>query len=229
MDLTPTPARWLRWRVRADRGAALVGLVLAGPALAVLALLITLVDRQAPLVGLPRVGRGGRPFTLWKLRTMRAGIDDPVAFTVRDDQRVTPLGARLRRYRLDELPQLWNVARGDMALLGPRPESPRYVDDDDGWRAVLAVPPGIAGATQVVIHGWESRVDTVDVYRDEVLPHKLDIDRWYVTHASPAIDVDVLRSVLRSVVTPDAPTRVHRRLADALPATMHAIDAATAR
>jgi lipopolysaccharide/colanic/teichoic acid biosynthesis glycosyltransferase len=197
--------------------------------MAVLAVLVALVDRQPPVVGLARVGRDGRSFTLWKLRTMRAGPDDPVAFTVRDDRRVTRLGAGLRRYRLDELPQLWNVARGDMALLGPRPETPEYVDlDDEVWRAVLAVPPGIAGATQVVIHGWESRVDSVEAYRDEVLPLKLDIDRWYVEHASAAVDLDVVRSVLRSVLTPDASTAVHRRLAAARPATMDAIAAGTA-
>jgi lipopolysaccharide/colanic/teichoic acid biosynthesis glycosyltransferase len=204
-------------------------LVLAAPLMAVLAALVALVDRQAPVVGLPRVGRNGRPFTLWKLRTMRDAPGDPAPFTVRDDHRVTPLGARMRRYRLDELPQLWNVTRGDMALLGPRPETPAYVDlEDDAWQAVLATPPGIAGATQVVIHAWESRLESVDAYRDEVLPHKLDIDRWYVQHASPAVDVEVLRSVLRSVLTPDAPTPVHRRLTAALPATMDAITAATA-
>jgi lipopolysaccharide/colanic/teichoic acid biosynthesis glycosyltransferase len=216
--------------VRADRGAALVGLVPAAPVLAVLALLVAVVDRQRPLVGLPRVGRDGRPFTLWKLRTMRGPVDDTRSFTVRDDTRITALGARLRRSRLDELPQLWNVARGEMALLGPRPEAPDHVDfDTEGWRAVLATPPGIAGATQVVIHGWESRVDSIDAYRDVVLPHKVEIDRWYVEHASPAVDLDVLRSVLRSVLTPDAATAVHRRLAAALPATMDAISTGTAR
>jgi lipopolysaccharide/colanic/teichoic acid biosynthesis glycosyltransferase len=215
--------------VRADRVAALVGLVLVAPVLAALAVIIALVDRQRPLVGLPRVGRDGRPFTLWKLRTMRTAGDDSRAITVRDDRRVTALGARLRRYRLDELPQLWNVTVGDMALLGPRPETPAYVDHArEGWQVVLATPPGIAGATQIVIHGWESRIDSVAAYRDEILPRKLEIDRWYVEHASPAVDLDVLRSVVRSVLTPDATTAVHRRLAGALPATMAAITAGAA-
>jgi lipopolysaccharide/colanic/teichoic acid biosynthesis glycosyltransferase len=226
--LTPTPGSWLRWRVRVDRGAALVGLLLAAPLLLVLAVLVVACDRHAPLVGLPRVGRDGRTFTLWKVRTMRAGGDGgPV--TVQDDERITALGARLRRSRLDELPQLWNVARGEMALLGPRPETPEYVDlRSAAWQLALSTPPGIAGATQVVVHGWESRLRDVGTYRDEVLPRKLEIDGWYVAHASPAVDLDVLRSLLRSVRTPDATTVVHRRLAAALPATMAAVAAGAA-
>ena len=207
---------------------ALVGGVLACPLLAALAVLVLVVDRQPPLVGLPRVGRAGTTFTLWKLRTMRADPHDGRAFTVHDDERVTRLGRLLRRYRVDELPQLWNVVRGDMALLGPRPESPAYVAGDGSWDAVLASPPGIAGPTQVVVHGWEARLGSATAYRREVLPRKLEVDRWYVSHASPAVDLDVLRSLLRSVRDPDTPTAVHRRLAVALPDTMAAIAAGTA-
>jgi len=222
------PCPWLRWRARADRVLALVGLVALGPVLAGLALLVLLVDRQGPVVGLARIGRAGRPFTLWKLRTMRSDAGPGADFTVQGDPRITALGHRLRRYRLDELPQLWNVVRGEMALLGPRPEAPDYVDPDDpAWSAALATPPGIAGPTQVVIHGWEARVDAVATYRDEVLPHKLTIDGWYVAHASPATDLDVLRSLLRSVTDPDRETAVHRRLQAALPETLAAIAAAT--
>jgi len=224
-----TPGPWLRWRARVDRVLALVGLVVLAPVLAGLALLVVALDRQAPVVGLARVGRAGRPFTLWKLRTMREGDEPGADFTVLGDPRITGLGERLRRYRLDELPQLWNVVRGDMALLGPRPEAADYVDlDEPAWAAALVTPPGIAGPTQIVIHGWESRVDRVETYRQEVLPHKLAVDGWYVAHASPAVDLDVLRSLFRSVTAPDRPTAVHRRLQVALPETMAAIDAASA-
>jgi lipopolysaccharide/colanic/teichoic acid biosynthesis glycosyltransferase len=213
------------WRVRVDRGVALVGGVVVTPLVAALAVLVLLADRQAPFVGLPRVGRHGRPFTLWKLRTMRHQPGAAATFTVRDDERITALGHRLRRWRLDELPQLWNVVRGDMALIGPRPEAPEFVDDVDGpWAAVLTVPPGIAGATQVVVHAWEAQVTSLATYRDEVLPRKLEVDAWYVDHATPRVDLDVARSILRSVAQPDRPTAVHRRLADELPATLAAID-----
>jgi len=200
-----------------------VGLALVAPLLLVLAGLVTALDRQPPLVGLPRVGRGGRRFTMWKVRTMR-GTGGSGSITVLGDDRITPLGARLRRFRLDELPQLWNVVRGDMALIGPRPETPDLVDlDDAGWRAVLSVPPGIAGATQVVIHGREAQVRSVDEYVSSVLPHKVEIDRWYVRHASLAVDVDVLRSVVRSIRVPDGETAVHRRLRRSLPSAMAAV------
>lgn len=218
------------WRARVDRGVALVGGLAVAPLVVALAVLVLLVDRQGPFVGLDRVGREGRSFTLWKLRTMRPAAGTAAAFTLRDDRRITALGRRLRRYRLDELPQLWNVVRGDMALLGPRPESPEYVDEAEaGWPLVLAVPPGIAGATQVVVHAWEARVTSLATYRDEVLPRKLEVDAWYVTHASPAVDLDIVRSVLRSVARPEQPTPVHRRLADELPRTLAAIDEGSRR
>ncbi len=203
------------------------GVVLA-PLTALLAALLRLVDRGPALVGLPRVGQQGRPFTMWKLRTMRAEDGPAAAFTVADDPRVTRLGHWLRRYRLDELPQLWNVARGDMALLGPRPEAASYVDlDDDRWRQVLAARPGIAGPTQVVIHGWEADVRSVDEYLDHVLPWKLEIDGWYVREAGPGLDGAVLRSLVRSVVAPEHETAVHRRLERDLPETLRAIRART--
>jgi lipopolysaccharide/colanic/teichoic acid biosynthesis glycosyltransferase len=206
---------------------AVVGLVVLLPVLAALVLVVVVVDRQRPLVGLARVGQAGRTFTLCKLRTMRPGGAGEAVFTVRDDLRVTDFGRRLRRWRLDELPQLWNVARGDMALLGPRPEAPDYVDlDDDAWQVALTARPGIAGPTQVVIHGWEARLDSTAGYVREVLPRKLEVDGWYVRHASPAIDLEVLRSVLRSVLSPDHATPIHHRLTRELPATMAAITAA---
>jgi lipopolysaccharide/colanic/teichoic acid biosynthesis glycosyltransferase len=112
-----------------------------------------------------------------------------------------------------------------MALIGPRPESPEFVHvGDDAWRQVLAVPPGIAGATQVVVHAWEARITSTTMYRDEVLPRKLEVDAWYVRQASPALDLAVARSVLGSVARPERPTAVHRRLKAALPATLAAID-----
>jgi lipopolysaccharide/colanic/teichoic acid biosynthesis glycosyltransferase len=220
---------WLARRVAADRWVAAVSGVLLAPVTAVLAVLIRIVDHRPGLIGLPRIGQDGHPFTMWKLRTMRDAPGGAASFTVADDDRVTPLGDWLRRYRLDELPQLWNVARGDMALVGPRPEAPAYVDlDDPRWEATLAVRPGIAGPTQVVIHGWEATISSPERYVAEVVPRKLEIDGWYAQHASPSIDLAVVRSVLRTVISPTATTAVHRRLRRELAGTMAAIDAATA-
>jgi len=223
-----TAASWLQGRVVADRVLALLGGIVAVPVLVVVAAVVVVADRHPPLIGLPRLGQGGRPFTMWKVRTMRTD-HAAGAFTVRADTRVTPLGRRLRAVRLDELPQLWNVVRGEMALLGPRPEAPEHVDaEDPAWRASLALRPGIAGPTQVVIHAWEAHVDDPATYVDDVLPHKLAVDAWYGAHASPGLDLAVVSSLVTSLRHPDRETAVHRRLARSLPATAAAIRAGTA-
>jgi lipopolysaccharide/colanic/teichoic acid biosynthesis glycosyltransferase len=208
-----------------QRAIALAGLVVLGPLILALGLAVRVTSPGPAFHRATRVRPGGT-FTLYKLRTMRVGAaDSGPGITAAGDRRVTRLGGALRRSKLDELPQLWNVVRGDMALIGPRPEAPEFVDDVDGpWAAVLTVPPGIAGATQVVVHAWEAQVTSLATYRDEVLPRKLEVDAWYVDHATPRVDLDVARSILRSVAQPDRPTAVHRRLADELPATLAAID-----
>src|SRR5205807_1072853 len=132
---TAAMSRWLRWRQGLDRVvAAVAGLILVAP-LAALAAVVRRTDPGPGLVGLPRVGRNGATFRIWKLRSMRTGATTAAAgglpITQPGDPRVTPFGAKLRERRLDELPQLLNVVRGDMALIGPRPETPEYVDLDD--------------------------------------------------------------------------------------------------
>jgi len=128
--------------------------VLASPVLALAALGVLLMDGVPVLYRQQRLGQFGRPFTIVKLRTMRRDAEEkgPV-FAAEDDPRVTRLGRLLRRLRLDELPQLWNVLRGDMSLVGPRPERPEFAAELA--RAIpyyafrLAVPPGLTGWAQV--------------------------------------------------------------------------------
>jgi lipopolysaccharide/colanic/teichoic acid biosynthesis glycosyltransferase len=186
--------------------AAALGVALA-PVVAAAAVAVRRTSPGGAFVGLDRVGRGGRPFRMWKLRSMRAASADRRAggslLTAAGDQRVTPVGRWLRRWRLDELPQLWHVVRGDMALLGPRPETPEYVDaDDPRWRAALAVRPGIAGPTQVMVHRWEAQLDgdPAAAYRAEVLPVKLAIDGWYAARATPALDALVVAGLVQSML-----------------------------
>jgi lipopolysaccharide/colanic/teichoic acid biosynthesis glycosyltransferase len=186
-----------------DRVVAVLLLVLAAPVLAAATLLVRR-DGGPGLIRVTRVGRHGAPFAMWKVRTMRVagagGLAGGPALTGRGDSRVTPVGRLLRGARLDELPQLWNIVRGQMALVGPRPETPEYVDvDDPRWRAVLASPPGVAGATQALVHEWEADLVAsggADVYRDRILPVKLAIDGWYVRSACPSVDLEVVRAVL---------------------------------
>ena len=201
---------WLRFRTSViDRIVALVLAPVLAPVVAVLGWRVKQGDGGPALIGLPRVGRSGAPFAMWKLRSMRAERSDGAAtgsvVTATDDDRITPIGATMRRYRLDELPQVWNVLRGDMGLLGPRPETPSMVDLDDArWQDALAVRPGVSGPTQLVVEQWEAAVmdagSAAERYRDEILPTKLAIDRWYVQRATPLTDLQVLCSMVERFV-----------------------------
>jgi lipopolysaccharide/colanic/teichoic acid biosynthesis glycosyltransferase len=144
-----------------------------------------------------RVGRDGRPFTLYKWRTMVVGADrDGPAVTSAGDPRVTPVGRRLRQTKLDELPQFWNVLKGDMSLVGPRPEDPTYVARyTPAQRRVLEVKPGITSPASVRYRheeellrgeGWEQ------VYLEEVLPAKLALELDYLARRSLLGDLWIL-------------------------------------
>ncbi len=210
---TVTPAAaaspWLRARLVLDRVVAAALALLTAPVVALLGWLVHRHDDGPPLVRVPRVGRGGREFGMWKIRSMRAETSDGratgIALTSSGDDRITPIGRRMRQLHLDELPQLLNVARGEMCLLGPRPEAPAFVDHDDpAWQEVLQVPPGIAGPTQLVVGEWEvTQIDldtTGTAYQDVVVPVKLAIDAWYVRTATPLTDLRVLGALLRHVL-----------------------------
>ena len=191
-----------------------------------LALLIRRHDGGPPLIQVPRVGAAGVVFGMWKLRSMRVESADGraagAALTSSDDDRVTPIGRRMRALHLDELPQLFNVVRGEMCLLGPRPEAPEYVEmSDDEWNAVLAVPPGIAGPTQLIVGDWErveiDRDETGMAYRQVVVPVKLAIDNWYISDASPMLDLLVLRSLAAHVLPGGSVGRLQRVVAAEVP------------
>lgn len=199
-------SRYLRARLVVDRVVAAVLLAAVSPLVAVLAWLVRRHDGGPAFITVERVGRGGVPLRMWKLRSMRPQSPDGraggVGLTTADDDRVTPIGRKLRAAHLDELPQLLNVVRGEMSLLGPRPEAPEFVDrNEQGWAAVLAAPPGIAGPTQLAVGDWERDVITAtpdgSTYVAEVVPVKVAIDRWYVEAASPGIDALVVSGLAR--------------------------------
>jgi lipopolysaccharide/colanic/teichoic acid biosynthesis glycosyltransferase len=151
-----------------------------------------------------RVGRGGRRFEMFKFRKMHAGAGGH-PLTQADDERFTPIGRFLAATRLDELPQVWNVIRGEMRLVGPRPEIDCFVDQfADEYAEILSVTPGITGVAQLrfldekaLLHGH----DPATAYRDRVLPHKIEVDIDYVRTRSFAYDVAILgRTVLMPFV-----------------------------
>jgi len=166
----------------ADVAAAGAALVLASPVLAAAALAIKLTSRGPVFYRQMRVGERGAEFELLKLRTMVVGAESHGAGLAvdRGDPRITPVGL-LRRLSLDELPQLWNVLRGDMGIVGPRPTLRYQVDRySERQRRRLEVKPGITGWAQV--HGratlpWDERIE---------------LDVWYVDHRNPWLDLKIL-------------------------------------
>lgn len=171
-------------------------LVMSSPLIGLSALAVKL-DSPGPAIyrGL-RVGRGGREFHIYKLRTMTLGADQQgPAITVAQDGRVTRIGRLLRRSKLDELPQLWNVVLGDMSLVGPRPEHPDYVKHyTPEQKEVLSVRPGMTGPAAMQFADEERLLlgDAQSTYITHVMPQKLELDLDYVRHRSLLGDLRIL-------------------------------------
>ncbi|WP_460749511.1 sugar transferase [Myceligenerans cantabricum] len=185
-----------------DRSVALVLTLLAAPLIGVLALAVVLTSRGSAFYVSHRVGRGGRVFPMVKLRTMRRGADRLVPalsavedgagllFKLRDDPRVTPIGRVLRRYSLDELPQLFNVLAGHMSLVGPRPPLPHEAAEyEDRMRRRLLVKPGMTGL-------WQVRGRS-DLSWDETVR----FDVYYAENWTPQLDLLILADTVRAVIT----------------------------
>ena len=173
---------------------ALIGTVLTAPVVAALALAIRLESPGHPIYRQTRAGRDGEPFSIYKLRTMVRGAEFTGAgLAIQEgDDRITRLGTVLRRYSLDELPNLWNVLRGEMSIVGPRPTVPVQVEQyTPRQRGRLAVKPGITGWAQ--INGRAS------------LPwsERIELDLWYVEHRSLALDLTILVRTARMVLRGD--------------------------
>ena len=182
-----------------DAGIALTLLVLLSPVLLFAAVLVVLTSRGSLFYRQKRVGRDGHLFDICKFRTMQTGADrHGPSVTSTDDCRITPAGRFLRRSKLDELPQLWNVVRGDMSLVGPRPQVPRFVDcfEPSLRRIVLHVRPGITGPTALHFRHEESlladKVDREGFYIEQILPIKLQMDAEYVRNRSIRSDLRIL-------------------------------------
>jgi lipopolysaccharide/colanic/teichoic acid biosynthesis glycosyltransferase len=166
-----------------DVAIAGTGLALASPVLALAALAVKLGDGGPVLFRQTRVGKDGRDFELLKLRTMVVGAEQQGAGLAvnRGDPRITRAGRLLRRLSLDEVPQLWNVVRGEMSLIGPRPTLRSQVERYTArQRRRLEVKPGLTGWAQ--IHGRAALP----------WPDRIELDVWYVEHRSPLVDLTIL-------------------------------------
>ena len=178
-----------------DLGVASSVVVFGSPLLAGIAVAVKLEGRGPVLFRQERIGRHGRPFRILKFRTLAGDPPrDPADYLISAaDPRITRVGAFLRRWSLDELPQLWNVLRGDMSLVGPRPTLRYQVERyDDLQRRRLEVPPGVTGWAQ--ISG-----------RNELSwPERIELDVWYVDHRSLSLDLRILAATLKTLFRPSS-------------------------
>ena len=160
-------------------------LVALGVPMLVVALAIRCREGAPILFRQQRMGRHGQPFTILKFRTMRTPRPGDAEVSSGDaDQRITRIGQTLRRHRMDEWPQLWNVLRGDMSMVGPRPEVPRFVDLQNAqWKVVLQVRPGITGPDALAFKDEGDLLSRSDdpesTYREDILPAKLKMQEDY--------------------------------------------------
>ena len=180
-----------------DRTVSFVGLLLLWPVLIVVAVLIKIKMPGGPaFFTQKRVGRDGKLFTMYKFRSMTVGHGGS-SVSVAGESRITPLGAKLRKYKLDELPELWNVLIGDMSFVGPRPDVPGYADALTGEaREVLKLRPGITGPASLKYRDEEeilAGVEDPQKYNDEVIfPDKVRINRYYLHHYSFWMDIRMI-------------------------------------
>lgn len=180
-----------------DFTAALIGLVVTSPVVLVAMIAVKLGSPGPAFYSGPRVGRNGALFKIHKLRSMRAGADTAgPAVTAGDDPRVTGVGRLLRGTKLDELPQLLNVVKGEMSLVGPRPEHPDYVKHYTAdQRRLLTVRPGITGPAALAFINEEEELrggHPESTYLEEVLPKKLALELQYVDRATFRSDLAIL-------------------------------------
>ena len=190
-----------------DVAASAAGLIVLSPLMLAVAAAMKLVDPGPVLFSQTRAGLASKPFKIFKFRTMRAGGGGP-QITCGDDARVTPLGRLLRRTKIDELPQLFNVLRGDMSVVGPRPEVPKYVElFKSDYAVILSVKPGITDYAAIKYRDEEA---VLRAYRDpevgyvtKVLPDKIALYRRYIENVGFATDMKIILATVAKVAGGD--------------------------
>ena len=191
-----------------------IGLIGTSPLWLLAAIAVKATSRGPVFHRAERVGRDGEPFTLYKFRSMKPTDIAPaeIGLTLSNDPRITLAGSVLRLFKIDELPQLINVLRGDMSLVGPRPEDPRYVARYSAeQRRVLSVRPGLTSPASVAYRNEavllkdlaESRTEPAErVYLSEIMPAKLELELEYIDQRSFGLDLRVLMRTFAAVLKP---------------------------
>lgn len=176
---------------------AFFGLLFLWPVLLIVAILIRIKMPGGPIIfRQQRVGKDGKLFTMYKFRSMTVNHGGS-SVSVAGESRITPLGEKLRHYKIDELPELWNILKGDMSFVGPRPDVPGYADKLQGEdREILKLRPGITGPASLKYRNEEELLATVDnpqLYNDTVIyPDKVRINLYYLKHYSFTADIKMI-------------------------------------
>ncbi|MCB1706445.1 MAG: sugar transferase [Halioglobus sp.] len=214
----PLPVAHSALKRAMDILGALIGLLLLAPVMLLVAVLVAVRSGRPVLYREPRVGRDGRTFTLLKFRTLYPGSTTLGSIAPEDDPRITAVGLPLRRARLDELPQLVNVLRGDMSLVGPRPMVQRHADalDEATRSAVLSVRPGVTDPASILFFAEDAvlagRPDADAEYLGILMPAKAKVQLDYLRHWHPLRDVGVMLQTVARVWSPQAREDSKRRV-----------------
>ena len=187
-----------------DIVCSLLGLIVLSPLLLVVSLLVAVTSPGGVFFRQERIGKGGKPFRIFKFRSMRKD-NVGLKITTGNDSRITPVGRFLRKSKIDELPQLINVLVGDMSFVGPRPEVADYVDLYTPYqRQVLLVRPGITGLASIRFRNENdlltASADPNRTYIEEIMPRKIDLDLEYIPHASVFYDIKLIFQTFAVVI-----------------------------
>lgn len=185
---------------------SIIGLVLLSPLFTVLYFLIRIESQGGGFYSQERIGKNGKPFKLLKFRSMRIGSDKKSLITIGEkDNRITKTGFILRKYKLDELPQLWNVFIGDMSLVGPRPEVKKYTDlYTEEQKQVLQVRPGITDWASIK-YVDENKIlgeskDPDDAYVNLIMPNKIKLNMVYIQHQTLGEYFKIIFTTFKEIV-----------------------------
>lgn len=188
----------MRGKYLFDKVVSFFGLVCLSPVFLIVAILIKKRMPGGPVIfKQQRVGQYGRLFIVYKFRSMNVAGEGRTSIASEEEDRITPLGKTLRRYKLDELPELWNVLKGDMSFVGPRPDVPGYADKLKGKdRDILKLKPGITGPASLKYRQEEDLLNSVtnpQEYNDKVIyPDKVRLNLYYLEHYSFFKDIEMI-------------------------------------
>ena len=188
-----------------DITLSLFGLIILLPFMLIIAILIKLDSKGPVFFKQVRVTKNGREFKIFKYRTMKIGSDKYSQITVGKDDRITKIGMFLRKYKLDEIPQLINVLLGDMSLVGPRPEVPKYVAlYTEGQKEILKVRAGITDYASIEFSDENdllaSEADPEKAYIEKIMPKKIELNKKYLSEISMLTDIKIILLTIKKIL-----------------------------